>query len=64
MSDSPSGSQLNQPNGQMTVDPAALTGNGAGSSSNGNGNIYFDCNVCGRQVRVSILQTSIHVWVC
>lgn len=36
----------------MTVDPAALTGNGAGSSSNGNGFTYFDCNVCGRAVRV------------
>ncbi|KAI0803075.1 hypothetical protein BC629DRAFT_1591169 [Irpex lacteus] len=46
-----SGSQLNPLEGQMTVDPAALTGNGAGSSSqNGNGFTYFDCPVCGRSV--------------
>ncbi|KAI0085611.1 hypothetical protein BDY19DRAFT_964785 [Irpex rosettiformis] len=46
----PSSSQLNQPNGQtLTVDPAALSGNGSGST-NGNGFTYFDCNVCGRAI--------------
>lgn len=39
----------------MTVDPAALTGNVAGSSSqNGNGFTYFDCPVCGRSVSLVI----------